>query len=144
MIKDQAVTLCLYILYIDQQHVIVDFHRFDQSSIQPDPAPAADPSIMNVTPQQVLGHISEIEQAIRNGIREKNIKAVMKEKKSALVSGYIISDQPCHSHPVENIIWLEKADSHGRRAGSLPGRHFFVGICGGMVQFRQDRGRRFS
>jgi hypothetical protein len=45
---------------------------------------------MSVTREEVLGHISQIEQAVRQGIREKNIKAVMKAKKAVLVSGYII------------------------------------------------------
>lgn len=85
--------------------MIVDFHHFtffrvnihrSSSSVQPDPAPipAAIPSIMNVTREEVLSHISQIEKAIRQGIHEKNIKAVMKEKKPALVSGFVIGDQP--------------------------------------------------
>jgi hypothetical protein len=45
---------------------------------------------MSVTREEVLGHISQIEQAVRKGIHQKNIKAVMKAKKLALVSGYII------------------------------------------------------
>jgi hypothetical protein len=98
---------------------------------------------MNVTSQHVRVQISDIEQAIRHGLREKNIKAVMKEKKAALVSGYIVSDEPCHSPTVENVIWLEKADSHGRRAGSFPDPCFFMGIYRCMVQVGQDRGRRF-
>ena len=40
---------------------------------------------MNVTPQQVLGHITAIETAVRNGLLLGNIKAVMKEQKAALV-----------------------------------------------------------
>jgi hypothetical protein len=41
---------------------------------------------MNVTAQQVLGHISQIENAVRNGLQTRSIKAVMKEQKRALVS----------------------------------------------------------
>jgi hypothetical protein len=52
--------------------------------------PAANPSIMNITCEQLLGQISQIEQAIHQGICDKNIKAVMKEKKVGLVSGYVI------------------------------------------------------
>jgi hypothetical protein len=40
---------------------------------------------MNVTPQQVLEQIREIEDAIRAGLNAGNIKAVMKEQKRALV-----------------------------------------------------------
>jgi len=81
--------------------VIVDFHHFtfylinihpSSSSIQPNstPIPTAIPSIMNVTCEEVLGHISQIKKAIRQGIHEKNIKAMMKEKKAALVSRFVI------------------------------------------------------
>jgi hypothetical protein len=91
----------LFVHINQQQHVIVDFHLFtfflinihqSSSSIQPDtaPVPAAIPFIMSVTHEELLRHISQIKQAIRQGIREKNIKAVMKAKKAALVSGYII------------------------------------------------------
>jgi hypothetical protein len=72
----------LFVHINQQQHVIVDFHCFtfflinihqSSSSIQPDaaPVPAAVPFIMSVTREEVLGHISQIEQAVCQGIREK-------------------------------------------------------------------------
>jgi hypothetical protein len=86
----------LFVHINQQQHVIVDFifslFPYQHPSIQPDaaPVPAAVPFIMSVTREELLRHISQIEHAVRQGIREKNIKAVMKAQKAALVSGYII------------------------------------------------------
>ena len=40
---------------------------------------------MNVTAQQILGHITELETAICDGLRAGNIKDVMKAQKPATV-----------------------------------------------------------
>jgi hypothetical protein len=41
---------------------------------------------MLVTPEEVLGQITAIDNAVRNGLSVGNIKAVMKEQKRALVN----------------------------------------------------------
>jgi hypothetical protein len=41
---------------------------------------------MKIPHQQLIGQILDIEHAIRHGLLNGNIKAVMKEKKGALVS----------------------------------------------------------
>ena len=69
-------------------HVIVGCHFFSSTSIHPSihPNPMATLIFnMNVTPQQVLGHITAIETAVRNGLLSGNTKVVMKEQKAALV-----------------------------------------------------------
>ena len=43
---------------------------------------------MEVTLEKLLGKIIEIENAIRHGLQMGNIKAIMKEKKAALVSDW--------------------------------------------------------
>ena len=68
--------------------MIVQCHFFSSTSIHPSihPDPVAVPIFnMNMTPQQVLGHITAIETVVCNGLHFGNIKAVMKEQKVALV-----------------------------------------------------------
>jgi hypothetical protein len=71
--------------------VTVDFQFCFQTStiIHPTRPPAAAPtSTMNVTHQQLISQILDVKHGIRHGLLNGDIKAIMKEKKGALVSDW--------------------------------------------------------
>jgi hypothetical protein len=63
---------------------------------------------MNITCEQVISQVNDIETAIRHGLREQNIQAVMKEKRKAIVSSWHESDKLTLTHPQKTLFGWQK------------------------------------